>query len=208
MRPLAALSVVLLCAGCHARFKNHVDQIGDVRPQVIVSGGPEVVLGDSGMDGLAGLAVDVVQGVRGAQAAERIAEAVDIQRVDKAFARGFGKALGEGPPFGTSDEQSASLLQVEVQGYGLYAPVMGQQGSFHYDTRVSIYLPDGKKVYKVGHTCTIGFGDAMAVSVATGTVDNVKQLEQMTDREIQEVFVEAARTCGEQLVLRMRKHAS
>ena len=207
MRHAAVVAALALFAGCHARFKKHVGDIGDVRPQVIVQGGPEVVLGGGG-EGIAGLAVDVVQGVRGAQAAERIAEAVEIREVDKAFARGFGGALGAGPPFGTSDATDASLLQVEVLGYGLYAPVMGQPGSFLYQTKVSIYLPDGKKVYKVNHSCTVGFGDAMPVSVATGTVDNVKQLEQMSDAEIQAVFEGAAKRCGEQLVVKMREHAS
>ena len=46
------------------------------------------------------------------------------------------------------------------------------------------------------------------VSVATGTVDNVKQLERMTDAEIQQVFEGAARSCGRELVVRVRKHAS
>ena len=208
LRHVRVLALLALCAGCHARFKHHVADIGEVRPQVLVQGGPEVVLGSSGVDGLGGLAVDVVQGVRGAQAADRIAEAVEIKKVDKAFARGFGSALGAGPPFGASEDPAASLLQVEVLGYGLYAPVMGQPGSFLYQTRVSIYLPDGKKVYKVNHSCTVPFGDAMPVSVATGTVDNVKQLGQMSDAEIQQVFEGAARGCGEELVIRMRKHAS
>ena len=80
--------------------------------------------------------------------------------------------------------------------------------AFIYQTKVSIYLPDGQKVYKVGHSCTVGFGDAMPISVATGTVDNVRQLEQMSNAEIQEVFEGAAKQCGEELVVRMRKHAS
>ena len=207
MRSVLVLVGLALTAGCHARFKRHVADVGDVRPQVVVQGGPEVVLGGGG-EGLAGLAVGVVQGVRGAQAANRIADAVDIPQVDKAFARGFGAALGAGPPFGTTTDAGASLLQIEVLGYGLYAPVMGQPGSFVYETRASIYLPDGKKVYKVSHACNVGFGDAMPVSVATGTVDNVKQLERMSDAEIQQVFEGAARRCGQDLVVRMRRHAS
>lgn len=209
MRPVVFLVTLALLGGCHARFKKHVDQIDLVRPQILVSGGPMVEMGGADTESdVVDAVVGVVQGVRGIQAAERIAGAVKIDKVNRGFVRGLTKALGDGPPFGTTPEQGGPLLQVEVLGYGLVVPVMGMPGYFTYDTRVEIYLKNGDKVYKTRHTCSVPFGDAMPISVATGTVDNVKQLEQMSDAEIQDVFEEASRACGEDLVVKMRDHAS
>ncbi len=44
--------------------------------------------------------------------------------------------------------------------------------------------------------------------MALGTVDNVKQLNQLTDAELQATFEVAARACGQELAVRMRTHAS
>jgi hypothetical protein len=202
------LGVATVMPGCHARFKKYVDQIDEVRPQVITQAGPSVSLGGAGGDDLASAVVNVVQGVRAMKAADRLASAVRIDGVNSAFAAGVVEALGSGPPFGTSPDQDASLLQVEVVNYGLEAPVMGMAGTFNYDLRVSIYLPGGKKVYSAHHSCNVAFGDASAFSRAFGTVDNVRQLNEMSDDQIQEAFEWGARACGPQLVARMRKHAS
>jgi hypothetical protein len=150
----------------------------------------------------------VVQGVRSVKAAERLSEAVDIDGVNRSFQKGLRTALGDGPPFGMSKDDDAALLQVEVVGYGLSAPVMGSPGTLHYDLKVSIYLPDGKKVYKTRQSCHVVFCDASGLSVSLGTVDNVKQLEQMSDADIQGAFASSASTCGQELVMRMRQHAS
>ena len=206
----ASLCLVLLSttAGCHARFKKNVGSIDDVRPQILVGTGPSVVLGGASGTDVVSSVVNVVQAVRSIDAAGRLAEAVDVEGVNSSFASGLERALGEGPPFGTSSDRAASLLEVEVVSYGLEAPVMGMAGTFNYDLHVSIYLPDGKKVYNTHQSCNVGFGQASAVSQALGTVNNVKQLDQMSDAEVQAVFEGAAAMCGEQLVMRMRKHAS
>lgn len=211
MRSVVTVAIVLamttIVGGCHQRFKKHVASIGDVRPEVIVSGGPSVVLGGSSGDGLLAAAVNVTQAVRAGDIAERLANAVDVDRVNSAFAEGLVEAIGAGPPFGTTPDRKASVLQVEVTRYGLEVPMMGMAGTFNYDLHVSIYMADGKKVYNTHLGCNVPFGEASALSQAIGTVNNAKQLREMSDEEIQSVFEGAAAGCGQQLVVKMRKHA-
>lgn len=208
MRASLLFVALSMMAGCHARFKRNVASIDDVRPQIIVSTGPSVVLGGAAGTDVVSTVVNVVQAVRSVDAAGRLAGAVDVEGVNSSFAAGLEHALGDGPPFGASADHEASLLEVEVVGYGLEAPVMGMAGTFNYDLRVSIFLPTGRKVYATHQSCNVGFGEASSLSQALGTVNNTKQLDQMTDAEIQAVFEGAASMCGEQLVMRMRKHAS
>jgi hypothetical protein len=202
------LMVVALSTGCHPRYKKYVSSIEDVRPQVLVTTGPSVNLGGASGDSVLAAAVNVVQGIRSIDAANRLAGAVDIHGVDKAFKAGLRKALGDGPPFGTTDDPKGSLLQVEVVDYGLESPMMGVAGVFNYDLHVEIYLANGKKVYNGHQECKIGFGDASALSQVLGTVDNVKQLDQMSDAEIQQTFENAAVLCGQDLVMKLRKQGS
>ncbi len=206
MRPWPLLALVGL-AGCHARFRRHVDDIDAVRPQVLVTSGPYAVLGGASSSDLVGAAVGVVQGVRGLDAADRIAGAVDLERVNDAFTKGLVDTLGDGPPFPVGVGGGAALLQVQVVGYGLDAPVMGQPGMLTYNVDVSILLPSGKKVYANAEQCSVPFGDPKGVAVATGTVDNVKQLERMSDAEIQASFEAAAALCGQTVVTELRRHA-
>lgn len=201
------VATLLLSAGCHQRFKKYVADIGDVRPEVTALGGPRVVLGGSEGEGLVAAAVNVAQAVRSIDASKRLADAVDVERVNSAFAEGLVQALGSGPPFGSTPDPKASVLQVEVTSYGLEAPVMGLAGTFNYDLHVSIYMVGGKKVYNARHGCNVPFGDASTLSQALGTVNNIKQLREMSDEEVQAVFEGAARACGQQLVLKMRRHA-
>ena len=85
---------------------------------------------------------------------------------------------------------------------------MGFAGTFNYDLHVSIFLSGAQKVYNTHQRCDVGFGEASALSQVLGTVDNVKQLDQMTDAQIQATFDNAAALCAQELVLRMRRHAS
>ena len=159
-------------------------------------------------DDLVSAAVNVVQGVRSIEAANRIARAVDIRGVDRAFKGSLKKALGDGPPFGTTDNPKGSLLQVSVVDYGLETPAIGMSGVFNYDLHIEIFLANGKKVYNGGQSCKVGFGDASALAEVLGTVNNVKQLNQMTDAEIQQTFEGAASLCGQQVVMKLRQQAS
>ena len=197
---------VLLGSGCHARFKKHAASLGDVQPQVIVTSGPQAALGGGGSD-VVGIVVGAVQVARATSAADRLSS-VDVEPVNEAFVAGLQDALRAGPPFGLTDEQSAPVLQLEVVSWGMEAPVAGMPGALTYDLKVSIYDTDGKKVYKARQGCSVGFGDAAPVSVALGTVDNVKQLNKMTNAELQATFEASAQTCGQELAMRMRKHAS
>lgn len=209
MRSRSALLVlaVLLGAGCHQRFKRHVADIGDVRPEVLTTGGPLVWLGGTQGDSLLAAAVNVSQAVRSGDAAKRLADAVDVERVNSAFASSLIETLGAGPPFGTTPDKSASVLQVEVTNYGLTAPAMGIAGTFHYSLSVSIFMAGGKKVYRSSLTCEVPFGEASTLSQVLGTVNNSKQLREMSDEEIQAAFEGAAIGCGQQLVMKMRQHA-
>src|SRR5687768_3448443 len=96
------LIVLPLVIGCHARFKKNVGSIDDVRPQILVSGGPTANLAgayttdDDPVAGLVTGVVNVVQAVRSVQAADRIGEAVDVNGVNAAFAGGLQRALGNG----------------------------------------------------------------------------------------------------------------
>jgi hypothetical protein len=203
--PLLVMMVVM--GGCHQRFKKNVASLGEVRPQVLVTTGPSVLLGGAAGDGLVAAAVNITQAVKSVNTADRLAQAVDIDRVNSAFAESLVQALGAGPPFGTTPDPNASVLQVEVVSYGLEAPAMGLQGTFNYDLHVSIFKPDGSKVYNAQQGCNVPFGEASALSQALGTVNNVKQINEMTDEQIQEAFEGAAAGCGQQLVMRMRQHA-
>jgi hypothetical protein len=174
---------------------------------VLLTSGPYANLAGTGTTDVVGAAVGVVQAVRGAGAADRISGAVDIQVVNRAFTRGLTDTLGDGPPFPVSRDDGAALLQAEIEGYGLDAPVMGKPGTLTYAVKVSILLPGGEKVYGSRTTCGVPFGDASAFSAAIGTVDNVKQLDEMSDAEIQASFEAAATQCGQTVILRMRKHA-
>jgi hypothetical protein len=198
---------MVVLGGCHQRFKKNVGSVGDVRPQVLVTTGPSVMLGGSSGDGLLAAAVNVTQAVRSVNTAERLAGAVDIERVNSAFAESLVQSLGAGPPFGTTPDAKASVLQVEVISYGLEAPAMGMQGTFNYDLHVSIFKADGTKVYNAHQGCNVAFGDASGLSQALGTVNNVKQINEMTDEEIQAAFEGAAAGCGQQLVMKIRQHA-
>src|SRR5262245_30837888 len=108
------LGSLLFQAGCHQRFKKHVGSVGDVRPEVLATTGPSVVLGGSDGDGLVDAAINIGQAVRGAKVADRLADAVDVEQVNSAFAESLVQSLGSGPPFGSTTDPKASVLQVEV----------------------------------------------------------------------------------------------
>ncbi len=201
---------MLMVAGCHPRFKKHAASLGDIRPDVVNNSGPHANLGmiheeDSS---LVGDVVNVVQAVKGMHIAGRLGEAVEPAGVNDAFASGFSETLGAGPPFGVTDDPGAPVMQVEVLSYGLDVASLGAQGVFTYDLRVKIYRSDGYRVYKARHSCASTFGQASAVSRVLNTVNNVKQLNQMTDAQVQEIIEGTAYYCGQDLVARMRRHAS
>jgi len=209
------LTVLALFAatGCHAKFKKEAPTLGAVRVQVVMTGGPEVNLGkmydyDDKGSALISSVVNVVQSVKEIDQTKRIAQAVEIGKVNAAMKQGLGETLGGGPPFAYSDQEIApATLQLEVMSYGLSVPYLGAPGEFTYDIRARIYKANGDRVYKARMNCTVGAGDPSAAAVVLGVVNNVKQLKEMTNAQIQETFEVTANYCGQQWVRKMRKHA-
>ena len=206
------LTLLLLpLAACHPIFKREAPTLGAVRPQVVLTGGPYVQLGHvenpNGAVGLVGTVVNIVQDVKSVNLAERVERAVQIPDVNAAFVDSLVKTLGEGPPFGTTTDPKAPLLQLEVQSYGLEVPYLGAPGEFVYNLRARIYKPDGKRVYVAYFNCAIGAGDPSVPEVVFGVVNNVQTINDMTDAELNQSFLTIADYCGQQVVLKMRKHA-
>jgi hypothetical protein len=158
--------------------------------------------------GFIGAAINVVQEVRSIDQADRIARAVDPEAVNRALVDGIAATLGAGPPFAFTDGPTPpATLQVEVLSYGLTVPYLGAPGQFTYTARVRLYKANGDRIYKKRLTCTAGVGNPSAPAVVLGAVDNVRQLNHMTDEQIHQAFEAIARYCGQELVVKLRKHA-
>jgi len=208
MRALSTLVLLLLVApGCHAKFKKEAPTLGAVRPQVLNGGRPFVQLGYTSGDGLVSAVINTVQAVKSINETDRIANAVQIDQVNSAMVQGISDTLGSGPPFAFTSAETAPVLQIEVQSYGMYVPYLGAPGSFTFDLVTRIYKPDGDRVYTAHTTCEIGAGNPDAAAVVLGVVNNSAQLKSMTDEEINNTFVTIGSWCGQEIVRKMRKHA-
>jgi hypothetical protein len=202
--------IILPLFGCHAKFKKAAPHIDTVNVQVVTTGGPQVQLGKIHDEdaGLVGLIVNVTQTIKEVHQTRRVAEAVSITNQERAMTEGVQQVLKNGPPFAyTEAEDAAATLQLEVLSYGLMVPHIGAPGHFTYTVRARIYQADGERVYRKRLTCTAGVGDPSVPAIVLGTVNNVKQLKEMTDPQIDATFAEIARYCGGKFVLKMRKHA-
>lgn len=211
MRILLLLPLLL---GCHAKFKREAPGLGAVRTQVVTVGGPYVELGHVGVEtdnalvAAAALVVNVAQEVQGMDLAGRIAGAVDVAAINRAFNDGVAQTLQSGPPFAyTEDPNAPATMQIEVLSYGMFVPYLGAPGVFTYDLRVRIYKRDGERVYKTRHSCEIGAGTPGIPEVVLGVVNNVREVKDMSDAEIQQSFSTLAAWCGQTFVARMRRHA-
>ena len=189
--------------GCHAKFREAAPTLGAVRPQVVsLAAGPSIQVGSSGS-----AVIDVVNGVRSIDVAEKLARQVRLEQVNDAFRQGLADTLGGGPPFGLTSDEGAPTLQVEVVNYGLSIPQMGAAGAFVYQLRVRIYRPDGERVYSSSLSCGTGVGGADAISQVLGTRDNLGNVLEMRKKEVQAAFDAAGEQCGRDLALLLRKHA-
>lgn len=216
---MRAMFVLLPLTGCHAKFKKAVPTIDDINVQVITTGGPYVELGkvwgtpDTGNSavnaalGIAAVAVNVAQTINEVDQTQRIYDAVDIDSVNGAVVDGLADTLGSGPPFAFTAEDADATLQLEVLSYGLYVPYIGAPGEFTYDLRARMYKADGERVYKTRMSCEVGAGDPQASEVVLGVVNNIRQLEELTDAQINDAFATLAYYCGEKFLVKMRKHA-
>lgn len=200
--------VMVLLLGCHAKFKKYASTLGTVKVQVVNTGGPYVQLGKVYTDqpNLLTDVVNIVQDVRGLDLTTRIARAVQVAEVNDALASGYIETMGSGPPFGTAPDAQA-LLQLEVESYGMYVPYLGAPGQFTYTARAVVYKADGERIYRHRMTCTAGVGDPNLAAVVLGAVNNAKQLDKLSDPEINAIFLDTARWCGSRFVLMMRQHA-
>jgi len=218
MRPLLVLlAASLVLPGCHCKFKKYAPTLGEVRVQALVTGYPYVRLGrlagpvdpeHAPIAAVAAGVVNVVQGVREIEQTDRIARAVDLRVVNEALVGGFAEALGGGPPFAFSPaDQGGNVMQIEVLAWGLDVPYLGAPGAFTYDLRVRIYTEEGERVYSSSTTCAAGAGSPGAAEVVLGVVNNVAEIERMSDEEITSSFSSIAYWCGQELVRKIRKHA-
>ena len=91
--------------------------------------------------------------------------------------------------------------------YGLYVPYIGAPGEFTYTVRARMYRDNGERVYKKTLTCEVGAGSPGAGEMVLGVVNNIRELEEMTDAEINQAFADMAHYCGVRFVTKMRKHA-
>lgn len=212
-RTLTLLSLLFL-VGCHAKFKREAPTLGEVRTQVLTTGGPYVQLGhvdahtDNAIVALAAVAVNVAQEVQGVKLTDRIAKAVHIEDVNRGLEQGIAETLDQGPPFAWVDRKDANAtLQIEVLSYGLTVPYLGAPGLFTYDMRARIYKKDGDRVYTTHHTCTIGAGSPGVAESVLGVVNNVRELQEMSDEQINEAFAIMAEACARSFVVKMRQHA-
>lgn len=217
MRPLSlVLPALLLLPGCHAKFAKNASSLGQVRVQTVVSGAPYVNLGmvhadsdDGGLAQIAAAVINTVQVVNEIDQTVRIANAVNIDRVNTALEHGFAQTLEGGPPFAYSDDPGApATFQAEVRSWGLNVPWLGAPGEFTYSLRLRIYKADGERVYNAWHKCEAGVGNPSAPEVVLSVVNNVRALDEMSDQELHDAFETIAFWCGQEVVLKMRRHAS
>ena len=212
---LAALALTVM-PSCHAKFKKHASSLGEVRVQTVLAGAPYVNLGkvyadsdDPGLVQVAAAVVNTVQVVNEIDQTVRIANAVHISEVNRALETGLAQTLQGGPPFAYTDALDApALLQVEVDSYGLNVPWMGAPGEFTYSLHLRIYDSTGDRVYNAWHTCEAGAGTPSAPEVVLSVVNNVRALNEMSDDDIHAAFETIAFWCGQEVVLKMRRHAS
>ena len=212
---LAPFALLLLLPACHPRYRHAAPTLGAVRIQTLGSGTPYVNLGkvyadphDAPVAQIAAAVINTVQVVREIDRTERIAGAVRTAEVKRALSAGLQDAMGEGPPFAiTEDDSVGNLFQIEVLSYGLDVPWLGAPGSFTYDLRLRIYQADGRRVYAGRHRCDARAGDPTAAEQILSVVDNVRNLDAMSDDEISGAFETIGYWCGEQIVAKLRRQA-
>ena len=217
------MSVPLLALlGCHATFHKNAPDLHQVRVQVTMSGEPDVNLGklDQGSVGPTSR-VPHAENMMDAQAmdAEQTASELDLERdlahrvapqpLTERMTQGLLDTTRDGSPFAlTTDPQVKHTLQIDVTSYGLSVPYIGAPGEFVFDVEARLTRGDtGKLVYSTSLRCDTEAGDPTASAVALAAVDHVREIEQMSDEELQAAFNDMAYYCGTWFATRMRKHA-
>lgn len=214
------LFLLPLLFGCHAKFKREAPTLGAVRTEVITVGAPYVHLGqvsggsisvgNGGVDvaiAAVGTLINVGQAIGSIDQTARIANAVNVTQVNETFEASLSQNLGSGPPFAWTSDPTASLLQLEITSWGMEVPYLGAPGAFTYDITAHIYKPNGDRVYTGYLQCTAGVGTPEAGEIVLSVVNNVRQLNEMTDAQINDTFQAIAEWCGQDFVRQLRRHA-
>lgn len=215
--------LLLALLGCHAKFKKNAPDLHQVRVQIVTSGMPYVTLGrldtddyvapgthvDPEVEIAAEAAVDIVQTMNEMNLAGDLARRVDPAQLSQTMTQGLLETIQNGPPFAlTTDPQVTHTLQIEVISYGLNVPHLGAPGQFTFDVQARLYRGDtGKRVYSTSLSCDSAAGDPEAAEVAFSVVNNVRELDEMSDEQLQAAFNDMAHYCGTYFATQMRKHA-
>lgn len=150
---------------------------------------------------------DFAQEVRGWEQAARIGDAVEVEAVNGQLVAGITETLASGASFGITEAQGTPLLQIELMEYGMHVRYLGAVGTFKYRLKARMYDESGRRIYKTRLTCHTGMRDPDLPQGALTLANNVRTLQNMTDAEINAAFAAVARHCGQQFVVKMRRHA-
>jgi hypothetical protein len=153
--------------------------------------------------------VDVVQTINEFGLADDLASRVDPEQMSQTMTQGLLETIQNGPPFElTTDPQVKHTLQIEVTSYGLTVPHLGAPGQFTFDVQARLYRGDtGKRVYSTSLSCDSAAGDPDAAEVVFNAVNNVREIDEMSDEQLQAAFNDMAYYCGTYFATQMRKHA-
>ena len=217
------MSILLLALfGCHAALHKEARDLHQVRVQVTVSGEPDVDLGKFDQQNQGPVSrVPSSGNAMDAQAmnAEQTADEIDLERalahrvatppLTEKMTQGMLDTMKSGLPFElTTDPTVKHTLQIDVTSYGLSVPYIGAAGEFVFDVRARLTRGDtGKVVYSTSLRCDTQAGDPAASAVAIEAVDHVREIERMSDEELQGAFNDMAYYCGTVFAKRMQKHA-
>jgi hypothetical protein len=207
---------------CHGPFRKNAADLHQVRVQVTMSGEPDVDLGKFDQQNPGPVSRTPQAGnMTDAQAmdAEQTANEIDLERalshrvaphpLTENMTQGLLDTMKSGPPFElTTDPQVKHTLQIDVTSYGLHVPYIGAPGEFVFDVRARLVRGDtGKVVYSTSLRCDTEAGDPAASAVAIEAVDHMREIERMSDAELQGAFNDMAYYCGTYFAKRMQKHA-
>lgn len=214
--------LLLALLGCHSTFHKNAPDLHQVRVQVTMSGEPDVNLGKLDQQNQGPVSrVPQSGNMMDAQAmdAEQTASEIDLERnlarrvapqpLTERMTQGLLDTTQDGSPFAlTTDPQVKHTLQIDVTSYGLSVPYIGAPGQFVFDVQARLTRGDtGKLVYSTSLRCDTEAGDPVASAVALDAVDHVREIEKMSDEELQAAFNDMAYYCGTYFAERMRKHA-
>ena len=198
------MSILLLAVfGCHAALNKSAADLHEVRVQVTMSGEPDVDLGNFDQNNKGPVSqTPSSANAMDAQAmnAERTADEVDLERalahrvatppLTERMTQGMLDTMKSGVPFElTTDPSVKHTLQIDVTSYGLHVPYMGAPGEFVFDVKARLTRGDtGKVVYSTSLRCDTEAGDPAASAVAIEAVDHMREIERMSDEELQGAF--------------------